>query len=162
MSFEQDLLAVRPNAWKYALFLTRNSTDADDLLQEASAKLLASNYDKITEGLITTTVKNIWRDRLAYNAVRKNTVQMTEYNTLFAFVLPQVEEEIYCREVGLDLNNWPDYDAKCSQCNTPFTKPEKKSWQGRPKEYCSDQCYKAARRAKDTLRKRLSRENKNI
>ena len=122
------------------MFVGSPGEDYRDLVQETCARLLAANYKELTISLVGTVCWNVWRDRCARNAVRK-TYSLTYENSVAAFVLPQVEEEIECRQRGLELNDWPEHQDLCKHCNEVFNKIGKAV-------YCSKVCYNEYFRAK--------------
>jgi len=68
MEFERQLVATLPRMRSYALGLTRNRADADDLLQDVTIKLLRSEmqFQMGTNftGWAFSAVRNCYRDKL--------------------------------------------------------------------------------------------------
>jgi RNA polymerase sigma-70 factor (ECF subfamily) len=89
-SIDRDLVALLPNLRAYALFLTGNRADADDLVQDTAVRLLGA-ADRFEEG----TNFKAWAFRVLRNrflnefvAKRRRTRPLHELDDGFASVFP--------------------------------------------------------------------------
>lgn len=99
-----DISLILPALERYARTLVKNHPDEDyrDLVQDTIVKLLASNAD-ISESYTIVACKNAWRDKLAYKAVRRGIKYLEDMPVQPFGYLPQVEVDIYCKEIGINL-----------------------------------------------------------
>lgn len=91
---------------KYARVLVKNSPDEDyrDLVQSTCERLLRQDATKHNFKYASTVCINMWRDKLVHKAIQRN-LDLLVANNVVCF-LPQVLEEIECKEQGKDIHDW--------------------------------------------------------
>ena len=108
---QQELLEALPNIRRFALSLSANMADADDLLQLTVERLLSRGLPSDAPLLpySMTVCRNIWIDELRSRRVRLATV---DSENLDADDLPagelQAINELRLREVQAELNKLPE------------------------------------------------------
>ena len=111
-SIDRDLVALLPNLRAYALFLTGNRADADDLVQDTAVRLLGA-ADRFEEG----TNFKAWAFRVLRNrflnefvAKRRNTRPLHEMDVDFAPVMPTQAHGMELRDLARQFMRLPpDY-----------------------------------------------------
>lgn len=116
VTFEKELLSVRPNLFSYACQLTLCEEDAEDLVQETMYKILKNAKMFVTEnnfkGWAFTILKNIFINDYRKNAKRKqiNDVTPNDYflnlNTLYTQETP--DAVVSEKEIMKVVNLLPD------------------------------------------------------
>lgn len=99
-----------PRLIGYAKFLSRDNYE--DLVQDTVVRLLANQHKyTLSEALLTTICKNIWKDNLR----KSKEIVLEHYGELCDTVLifmPEVEVSIYCKETSINLYDWKCIDLK--------------------------------------------------
>ncbi len=147
-----DVVAVLPALQRFARTLCAAvpGEDHKDLVHDTVVKLLAVDRP-LTEGYAIVAMKNVWRDRLAYRAVRRLTRAIEDTAPAAMAYLPSVEVEIYCREVGIDLDNPPEL-RQCPRCGE--VKPDTEFYLVAGQRKTCNACHRT--QARDWARKRVA------
>lgn len=113
-----SLDSVMPALERYAIVLTKWHPEEDyrDLVHDTVVKLLNAT-GTITEAYAIVACKNTWRDRLAYKAVRNNIKYLEDMPIQPFGYLPQIEVDIYCQEVGININEYSPMKRKVYKAN---------------------------------------------
>lgn len=108
----RDLVGLLPRLRRFALTLTRNGSDADDLVQEACARAILKSALWDGQGRIEswlyTLMRNIWVDELRKRRVRcgSGTVDAGEAATLT--IDPAGEKSVYARQLQRMILSMPE------------------------------------------------------
>ncbi|MDX0987770.1 sigma-70 family RNA polymerase sigma factor [Sinorhizobium medicae] len=72
--FRRDLVSLLPKLRRFAMTLTRNASDADDLVQEACERAIARSHlwngDGRLESWVYAMTRNLWVDEIRKRKVR--------------------------------------------------------------------------------------------
>jgi RNA polymerase sigma factor, sigma-70 family len=121
--FQNKVLDLQSNMFSFAMMLTANKDDAQDLVQDTTLKVL-DNQDKFTEntnfkGWVLTIMRNIFINNYRKMVRSQTVVDQTE--DLYHLNLPQdsgfetPEGSLDVKEINVAINDLP-YDLK-----TPFS-----------------------------------------
>ncbi len=106
------LVRFMPRMRRFAVTLTRNPTDADDLVQETCMKAISKAHLRPPqagfESWIYTMMRNMWIDELRKRKVRtgKGTVDIAEQDELK--IGPSGEDAVYTRELKEMIQQMPE------------------------------------------------------
>lgn len=123
LSFRNDLVGAQEDLLRFAIKLTSDREEANDLLQETSLKAL-DNEDKYTpetnfKGWMYTMMRNIFINN--YRKVLRDQTYVDQTENLFHINLPQttdganVEKAYELKEMYRIVNSLP------KDCKTPFS-----------------------------------------
>jgi DNA-directed RNA polymerase specialized sigma24 family protein len=102
---------------------TRFGQNAEDIVQDTCVKLLSGNYEDITEAYVISACKSVNLDRDKYTRNKYSFVDIEDTNLS---VLPEAEELIYAKELGIDIYNWKDNRGRPKKVLTPEDKERKR------------------------------------
>lgn len=107
-----DLVRFLPRMRRFAVTLTRNPSDADDLVQEACERTMRKAHLRPPtagfESWVYTMMRNMWIDELRKRKVRvgKGTVDCAELDELN--VGPAGEDAIYIEQIKEMIQSMPE------------------------------------------------------
>lgn len=95
-----------PRLIGYAKFLSKDNYE--DLVQDTVVRYLKNRHKyEVSEELLNTICRNLWID-----GFKKHKEQLSEkFNELcdtILITLPEIEEQIFCKQIQKDFYNWPD------------------------------------------------------
>lgn len=114
--FNQDVLSLASNLKPYAINLTKNSDEANDLLQETMFRAF-SNQDKFREGTnlkawLFTIMRNIFINKYRKKSKRKTIVDTTEnhyyINSAQSSIRNRAESNFVMKDVVRAIENLND------------------------------------------------------
>jgi len=123
IQFQTKILSIQKNMYNFAVMLTANRYDAEDLLQETTLKAL-DNKDKYVDnanfkGWVLTIMRNIfinnYRKELRSQVILDHTGDLVKYNVSGSSRWENPEETITLKEIKFIINSLND-DLK-----TPFS-----------------------------------------
>jgi RNA polymerase sigma-70 factor (ECF subfamily) len=106
------LVGFLPQMRRFAITLTRNGYDADDLVQEACERAMIKGHMRPPqasfEGWIYTMMRNMWIDELRKRKVRtgKGTVDFEEQNVLT--IAASGEDAVYADQLKAMIQSLPE------------------------------------------------------
>lgn len=116
IQFQQKILSIQKNMYNFALMLTANKCDAEDLLQETTLKVL-DNRDKYVDnvnfkGWVLTIMRNIfinnYRKAIRSQIIIDQTEDLYHLNLSQDSKLDNPEESMTIKEITLTINNLND------------------------------------------------------
>ncbi len=108
----RELVSLLPKLRRFAMTLTRNSADADDLVQEACERAITRSHLWNGEGRLESWVyamtRNLWVDEIRKRKVRTGggTVDAGEQDELS--VEPSAEKAIYAKQLHGMILSMPE------------------------------------------------------
>jgi len=123
IQFQEKVLSIQRNMYSFAMMLTANRYDAEDLLQETTLRVL-DNQDKYVDnvnfkGWVLTIMRNIfinnYRKELRSQIIIDHTGDLHQLNVSKDSRYENPEETMNLKEIYLVINNLHD-DLK-----TPFS-----------------------------------------
>ena len=110
--FRRDLVSVLPKLRRFAMTLTRNASDADDLVQEVCERAITRyhlwNGEGRLESWIYAMTRNLWIDEIRKRKVRTGggTVDASEQDELS--VEPSGEKAVYANQLQKMILSMPE------------------------------------------------------
>lgn len=110
--FRRDLVSVLPKLRRFAMTLTRNAADADDLVQEVCERAITRyhlwNGEGRLESWIYAMTRNLWIDEIRKRKVRTGggTVDASEQDELS--VEPSGEKAVYANQLQKMIMSMPE------------------------------------------------------
>lgn len=108
----RDLVNMLPKLRRFAMTLTRNAADADDLVQEACERAITRSHlwngEGRLEGWVYAMTRNLWVDEIRKRKVRTGggTVDASEHDELS--VEPTAEKAIYAKQLHGMIQSMPE------------------------------------------------------
>lgn len=108
----RELVSLLPKLRRFAMTLTRNSADADDLVQEACERAITRSHLWNGEGRLESWVyamtRNLWVDEIRKRKVRTGggIVEADEQDELS--VEPSAEKAIYAKQLHAMIHSMPE------------------------------------------------------
>lgn len=108
----RDLVSLLPKMRRFALTLTRNAGDADDLVQETCERAIAKSHmwngEGRLEGWVYAMTRNLWVDEVRKRKVRvgAGTVDAAEHNELS--VDAAGEKAVYIHQMNKLIMSMPE------------------------------------------------------
>jgi len=109
--FRRDLVSLLPKLRRFAMTLTRNASDADDLVQEACERAIARSHQWNGEGRLESWVyamtRNLWFDEIRKRKVRGGgIIDILEQDELN--VEAAAEKAVYANQVQKMILSMPE------------------------------------------------------
>lgn len=107
-----EVVRALPLMRRFAVTLTRNATDADDLVQEACERAISRAHMRPPqasfESWIYTMMRNMWIDEVRKRKVRtgKGTIDIAEQNELS--IGPSGEDAVYSSQLKAMIQSMPE------------------------------------------------------
>jgi RNA polymerase sigma-70 factor (ECF subfamily) len=110
--FRRDLVSLLPKLRRFAMTLTRNANDADDLVQEACERAITRSHLWNGEGRLESWVyamtRNLWVDEIRKRKVRtgSGTVDALGHDELS--IEPSAEKAVYANQLQKMILSMPE------------------------------------------------------
>ncbi len=110
--FRRDLVSVLPKLRRFAMTLTRNAADADDLVQEACERAITRSHLWNGEGRLESWIyamtRNLWIDEIRKRKVRTGggTVDVSDQDELT--IEPSGEKAVYANQLQKMILSMPE------------------------------------------------------
>jgi RNA polymerase sigma-70 factor (ECF subfamily) len=110
--FRRDLVSVLPKLRRFAMTLTRNAADADDLVQEVCERAITRNHLWNGEGRLESWIyamtRNLWIDEIRKRRVRtgSGTVDAAEQDELS--IEASGEKAVYANQLQKMILSMPE------------------------------------------------------
>lgn len=116
LQFQEKILSIQKNMFNFALMLTANKDDAEDLLQETTLRVL-DNQNKYVDninfkGWVLTIMRNIFINN--YRKVLRNQIFVDQSEDLYHLNISQCskvntpEESMTIKEINYAINSLTD------------------------------------------------------
>ncbi|WP_377290124.1 RNA polymerase sigma factor [Rhizobium sp. SG2393] len=110
--FRRELVSLLPKLRRFALSLTRNATDADDLVQEACERAITRHHLWNGEGRLESWVyaltRNLWVDEVRKRKVRAGTGLVAAEEQDELVVDAAGEKAVYANQIQKMILSMPD------------------------------------------------------
>lgn len=110
--FRRDLVSLLPKLRRFAMTLTRNAADADDLVQEACERAITRSHLWNGEGRLESWIyamtRNLWIDEIRKRKVRTGggTVDIADQDELT--IEPSGEKAVYANQLQKMILSMPE------------------------------------------------------
>jgi len=110
--FRRDLVSLLPKLRRFAMTLTRNAADADDLVQEACERAITRSHLWNGEGRLESWIyamtRNLWIDEIRKRKVRTGggTVDVADQDELS--IEPSGEKAVYANQLQKMILSMPE------------------------------------------------------
>ncbi|WEZ82916.1 RNA polymerase sigma factor [Rhizobium sp. 32-5/1] len=110
--FRRDLVSLLPKLRRFAMTLTRNAADADDLVQEACERAITRSHLWNGEGRLESWIyamtRNLWIDEIRKRKVRTGggTVDVADQDELT--IEPSGEKAVYASQLQKMILSMPE------------------------------------------------------
>jgi RNA polymerase sigma-70 factor (ECF subfamily) len=110
--FRRDLVSLLPKLRRFAMTLTRNAADADDLVQEACERAITRSHLWNGEGRLESWIyamtRNLWIDEIRKRKVRTGggTVDVADQDELT--IEPSGEKAVYANQLQKMILSMPE------------------------------------------------------
>ena len=110
--FRRDLVSALPKLRRFAMTLTRNAADADDLVQEACERAITRSHLWNGEGRLESWIyamtRNLWIDEIRKRKVRTGggTVDVSDQDELT--IEPSGEKAVYANQLQKMILSMPE------------------------------------------------------
>ncbi len=110
--FRRELVNLLPKLRRFAMTLTRNGSDADDLVQEACERAITRSHLWNGEGRLESWVyamtRNLWVDEIRKRKVRtgSGTVDVAEQDTLH--IEASADKAVYAKQLHKLIMTMPE------------------------------------------------------
>ncbi|QRM56310.1 RNA polymerase sigma factor [Sinorhizobium sp. BG8] len=110
--FRQELVSLLPKLRRFAMTLTRNASDADDLVQEACERAITRHHLWNGEGRLESWVyamtRNLWVDEIRKRKVRtgSGTVDASEQDDLH--IEASADKAVYAKQLHKLIMTMPE------------------------------------------------------
>ncbi|MCA1404788.1 RNA polymerase sigma factor [Ensifer sp. IC3342] len=110
--FRRDLVSLLPKLRRFALTLTRNANDADDLVQEACERAIARSHLWNGEGRLESWVyamtRNLWVDEVRKRKVRAGGGAVDIFDQSELRVEAVAEKAVYANQLQRMILSMPE------------------------------------------------------
>ncbi|MDX3926914.1 MAG: RNA polymerase sigma factor [Shinella sp.] len=110
--FRQELVALLPKLRRFATTLTRNASDADDLVQEACARAITRsrlwNGEGSLESWVYAMTRNLWVDEIRKRKIRAGTGTVDAADDGDLHVEASADKAVYAKQLHRMIMTMPE------------------------------------------------------